>query len=74
MSGAKIQIPPPKNVKFTKSGRAYAEMSTLIEGELYERIREALQRKRNEAAANGGATTTAENNGANSAKGGGQPG
>lgn len=50
MSSAKpIQVPPPPNVKFTKTGRAYAEMSTLVEGDLYEKIEEAVRQKREEA-------------------------
>jgi len=29
-----IQVPPPEHVKFTKSGRAYADMDRLIDSEL----------------------------------------
>jgi len=35
MNSAKpIQVPPPKHVKFTKDGRAYADLDRLIDSEL----------------------------------------
>lgn len=47
-----IQIPPPSNVKFSKTGRAYADMDSLIDRELA-RIKQTIQKER-EARANGG--------------------
>jgi len=41
----KIQVPPPDHVKFDKQGRAYADMETLVEEGLHERIKEAIREK-----------------------------